>query len=65
MRLSFEAGAASSLDAVDANAALRTAELTLITEQLNAQLAAVKLAKTAGVFQGGFTTSGTAGSEKP
>ncbi len=50
VRASFDAGAASYLDVVDANAALTGAELSAISEELSAQLATLKLAKAAGLF---------------
>ncbi len=50
VRVSFEAGAASYLDVVDANAALTGAELGAISEELSAQLATLRLAKAAGLF---------------
>ena len=50
VRTSFDAGAASYLDVVDANAALTGAELSAINEELSAQLATLKLAKAAGMF---------------
>lgn len=49
---SFEAGAVSYIEVVDANGALTAAELNAISEQLNAQLAAIKVAKVAGLFGG-------------
>ena len=64
-RLSFEAGTATSLEAVDASAALRGAELTLISEQLNAQLALIRLAKVAGLFNPLAPTQPAAKTEKP
>lgn len=48
--VAFNAGTATSLEVVDANAALRNSELSLINEQLNAQLAVVRLARAAGDF---------------
>jgi outer membrane protein TolC len=50
VRQSFEAGIATSLEMIDANAALRGAELARINEQLNAELAALALARAAGLF---------------
>jgi outer membrane protein, multidrug efflux system len=50
VRRAYEAGVATSLEMVDANAALRGAELARINEQLNAELAALALARAAGLF---------------
>ena len=50
LQQAFEAGVATSLEMVDANAALRAAELARINEQLNAELAALALARAAGIF---------------
>lgn len=50
VKTSFDAGAATYLEVVDANAARTGAELNVISEQLNAQLAALKVAKAAGLF---------------
>ncbi|MFW6369532.1 MAG: TolC family protein, partial [Myxococcota bacterium] len=50
VRGAYEAGVATSLEMVDANAAFRGAELARINEQLNAELAALALARAAGLF---------------
>jgi outer membrane protein TolC len=47
--VSFRAGQSTSLEATDANAALATAELTAVNEQLNADLAALRLLRAAGL----------------
>lgn len=47
---SYEAGAATYLEIVDANAALTQAELNAISEELNTQLAVLKVAHAAGLF---------------
>jgi outer membrane protein TolC len=57
VRVSFEAGTTTSLEVVDAHTALLGAELTLIHEQLNAQLAALRLARAAGLFNPGGDSS--------
>lgn len=46
----YEAGAATYLEIVDANAALTQAELNAISEELNAQLAVLKVSRAAGLF---------------
>ena len=48
--VNYKAGAATYLEASDANAQLTTAELSSVTEQLKAQLAVLKLLKAAGRF---------------
>jgi outer membrane protein TolC len=48
----FKAGAASSLEATDANAGLATAEIGLVREGLNADVAALQLLRAAGLFGG-------------
>lgn len=48
--VSFRAGAATAVEQADATAALRTAAIAATTEGLQAQLAALKLLKVAGVF---------------
>jgi outer membrane protein TolC len=45
---SYQAGAASSLERVDAETGLAAAELAVVAETLNAELAVVRLAKVAG-----------------
>ncbi len=47
--VSFRAGAATAVEQADATAALRTAAIAATTEGLQAQLAAIKLLKVAGV----------------
>jgi outer membrane protein TolC len=47
---SFEAGVATYLEVVDATVARRGAELAQINEQLNAELAALRIARAAGLF---------------
>ncbi len=47
---SFEAGVATYLEVTDANVARRSAELSRVNEQLNAELAALRLARAAGIF---------------
>lgn len=47
---SYQAGAATYLEVVDANAALTQAELNAINEELNVQLAVLKVAHAAGLF---------------
>jgi outer membrane protein TolC len=47
---SFDAGVASYLEVEDANSAMHGADLTLISETLSAQLATLKVAKAAGLF---------------
>ena len=46
---SFRAGASTSLEATDANAALATSELAVVTEGLASDLAALRLLRAAGV----------------
>lgn len=46
----YEAGVATYLELVDANTSLNAAELNAISEELNAQLAVLKVAKAAGLF---------------
>jgi outer membrane protein TolC len=50
--VSFKAGAATAVEQADATAQLRTAEIALSTESLNAQLAAVRVLKVSGQFTG-------------
>jgi outer membrane protein TolC len=50
VKASLDTGAASYIEWVDATSAMRGAELARINEQLNAELAALKLAKVAGLF---------------
>jgi outer membrane protein TolC len=47
---SYDAGAATYLDVVDAQTALLGAELSSVSEGLNAELSALKLARAAGLF---------------
>lgn len=47
---SYEAGVATYLELVDANAALTQAELNAISQELNAQLAVLKVSYAAGAF---------------
>jgi outer membrane protein TolC len=49
--VAFQAGGATQVEASDANTALAAAELSLVTENLNAQLAVLKLTKAAGKFK--------------
>jgi outer membrane protein, multidrug efflux system len=49
--LSYKAGAATYLETTDAVESLRQAELGLVTEALNADLAAVRLLKAVGAFK--------------
>lgn len=51
VRTGFEAGAASYLEVLDANAALTGAELAFVAESLNADLAVLALARAAGLFE--------------
>jgi outer membrane protein TolC len=51
--VAFQAGAATAVEVSDANTALAGAELSRTTETLNAQLAALKLARAAGAFAPG------------
>ena len=48
--VSYRAGAATAVEQADATAALRTASIAAATEELAAQLAALKLLKAAGAF---------------
>lgn len=48
--VNFKAGVATYLEVADANTALRAAELGAVTEQLNAELAELRIAKAAGTF---------------
>ncbi len=48
--VNYKAGAATYLEVSDANTALLTAELTQLSESLNADLAALRLLKAAGAF---------------
>lgn len=48
VKQSFEAGAATYIEVVDANAALTGAELSRVSEMLNADLAAIQLARALG-----------------
>lgn len=50
VRTGFEAGASSYLEVLDANAALTGAELALVSETLNADLAILALARAVGLF---------------
>lgn len=50
VNVSFSAGAATYLEVADASAALAASELGYLAESLNADLAALKLLKAAGVF---------------
>jgi outer membrane protein TolC len=52
VEVAFKAGAASSLEATDANAGLTTAEIALVNEGLAADLAALRLLRAAGLFGG-------------
>ncbi len=49
VEVAFRAGQSTSLEATDANAALTTAELAAVTERLNADLAALRLLRAAGL----------------
>jgi outer membrane protein TolC len=49
VEVAFRAGQSTSLEATDANAALSTAELTEVNERLNADLAALRLLRAAGI----------------
>lgn len=51
VKASFEAGAGTYLEVVDANAALTGAELSNLSETLNVDLAVLKLARAAGLFE--------------
>ena len=46
----YKAGLATQLDATDASTALASAELGLVAEELNAELAELRLLKAAGAF---------------
>jgi outer membrane protein TolC len=48
--VSFRAGAATAVEQADATAQLRTASISATTDALQAQLAAVKLLKVAGIY---------------
>ncbi|HTN51365.1 MAG TPA: TolC family protein [Anaeromyxobacter sp.] len=48
--VSFKAGTATAVEQADATTQLRNAEIALLTESLNAQLAAVQLLKVSGTF---------------
>ena len=50
MDVSFKAGAATAVEQADATSALRNAEIQLATETLQAQLAAVRVLKSAGNY---------------
>ncbi len=50
VRGSYEAGAATYLELIDADNALLGAELSLLSETLNADLAVIKVARAAGTF---------------
>lgn len=50
VRGSYEVGAATYLELIDADNALLGAELTLLSETLNADLAVIKVARAAGTF---------------
>jgi len=50
VNVSYKAGAATYIEVSDANTALLTAELTQLSESLNADLAALRLLKSAGAF---------------
>jgi outer membrane protein TolC len=50
VNVNYKAGAATYLEVTDANSALLTAELTQLSESLNADLAALRLLKAAGAF---------------
>jgi outer membrane protein TolC len=49
--VAFRAGTATAVEQADAATQLRNAEVALITESLNAQLAAVRVLKSAGTFR--------------
>lgn len=49
VEVAFRAGQSTSLEATDANAALTTAELAAVNERLNADLAALRLLRAAGL----------------
>jgi outer membrane protein TolC len=48
--VSFKAGAATAVDQADATSALRNAEVQVVTENLQVQLAAVRVLKSAGTY---------------
>lgn len=50
VELQFRAGASSYIEVADANSVLTQAEVGLLTERLNEQLAALRLVKAAGLF---------------
>jgi outer membrane protein TolC len=50
VNVNYRAGAATYIEVSDANTQLNTAELTQVSESLNADLAAMRLLKAAGVF---------------
>jgi outer membrane protein TolC len=50
VQVSYKAGAATYLEVADANAALLSAELGQVAENLNAEVAAIRLLKAAGAF---------------
>ena len=50
VNVNYKAGAATYIEVSDANTALNTAELTQVSESLNADLATLRLAKAAGAF---------------
>jgi outer membrane protein TolC len=50
VNVNYQAGAATYIEVSDANSALNTAELTLVSEALNADLAALRLLRAAGAF---------------
>jgi outer membrane protein TolC len=52
VNVNYKAGAATYIEVSDANTALLTAELTQVSESLNADLAALRLLKAAGVWNG-------------
>jgi outer membrane protein TolC len=49
--VSFKAGAATAVEQADATASLRNAEIAATTEELAAQLAALRVLKAAGAFE--------------
>jgi outer membrane protein TolC len=51
--VAYRAGTATAVEQADATTALRNAEIALLTENLNAQLAAVQVLKSAGAFDPG------------
>ena len=53
VQVSYKAGAATYLEVADANTALLAAELGLVAETLNAEVAAIRLLKAAGAFNPG------------